>query len=1299
MPSERTQRQIDRLLDAAEQAIGARDWVLVREHAEDVLRLDPDNEDARSFLAAAQREPSEASPAEPVVAATTPGLGSANQSAPSPDSFANGRYTVKKFLGEGGKKKVYLAHDTLLDRDVAFALIKTEGLDDIGRDRIKREAQAMGRLGAHPHIVSVFDLGEEANGQPYIVTELMKGGDVEGVIEKAPEHRPPLERTLQIGMEVCRGLEFAHSHGIVHRDLKPGNVWLAEDGTAKLGDFGLAVALDKTRLTQAGMMVGTVSYMPPEQATGGAVTPRSDLYSLGAMLYEMLTGRPPFLGEDSIAIIGQHLNTAPVSPTWHRPDCPPGLEALILRLLEKDPAKRPAAATEVRAVLDGLQNVVSQAATGATFSSRPEHSVPATPASPDNPLYRRVFVGREAELKQLQAAFDAALSGQGSLAMVVGEPGIGKTSVCEQLTTYVALRGGKVLVGHCYEEGSLSLPYLPFVEALRSYVLARDPEGLKQDLGSGGPEVARIVSEVRDRVVVELREAGDPEEDRWRLLQAVAGFLRNASTVQPLLLVLEDLHDADRGTLDLLVHLAHNLASSRLLVVGTYRDVEVDRAHPLSATLAELRRTGGLLRLALRGLTVDEVHRMYEAIRGNTVPWAQAELVYRQTEGNPLFIQEVLRYLVEEGIVIREGGRYVRADDRPADSLIPEGLRDVVGRRLSRLSPQANQALGVAAVIGREFRLDVLQQVAGMGEEELYGALEEATGRAVVEQRQIVGTVAFRFSHAFFRQTLYDELFIPRRIRLHQQVGRALEVVYGTRLEEHAAELAEHFVQSTEAGDLAKALRYSELAAQRSLAVFAYGEAAQHWERALRTQEVLDPEGGAKRCDLLVAMGEAMLLASESERGILGVAAEALALAEGLNDSLRAARVSLLALDTISTSRGGPAGTTVEYGGWLELADRYAPPGTYERLRTEQRAVGREIVLGRQRAAVHRARRALALARELGNEESLCSVAAAIFNCRVPEVQEERLELAEELADHAFAGVRPRTLGYFLFFAGGTFLVWGQRARAQEMWRRRKELAERTKDASMLASTQAQDVYWMVIEGQLQEAIEAVVRMKPGEAFGLNAPALFFSTIRAFCYLGRAQEALAAEPEEARIAVAEGRSLVFTAQTALMLAHLGRWQEVEQFFAELRVVLSDPETAAELGYSPLAHYLEAAVMAGDGELAAQLLPLLAPVAGLINELYPTTNARHLGAASALLGEREQAKRYYVQALEVADKVGFRYEIALTHLGIAELFLEDGNQAHRADALQHLDLAIAEFRDMKMQPPLERALRHKEVLKA
>src|SRR5439155_11419923 len=227
------------------------------------------------------------------------------------------------------------------------------------------------------------------------------------------------------------------------------------------------------------------------------------------------------------------------------------------------------------------------------------------------------------------------------------------------------------------------------------------------------------------------------------------------------------------------------LAGARLLVVGSYRDVEVDRSHPLSGALAELRRGANFQRVPLRGLTVDEVHRMMNAIRGQEVPWSRAEAIHRQTEGNPLFVQEVLRYLVEEGIVVREGGRYALSDPSSPEAGIPEGLRDVVGKRLSRLSERANQVLSMASAVGRDFGLDVLQRIAGLPEEELYGALQEATERAVVEQRQAVGAVGFRFTHAFFRQTLYEEIFVPRRIRTHQQVGKALEEVYGHRPDEH----------------------------------------------------------------------------------------------------------------------------------------------------------------------------------------------------------------------------------------------------------------------------------------------------------------------------------------------------------------------------------------------------------------------------------------------------------------------------------------------------------------------------------
>jgi len=271
---------------------------------------------------------------------------------PLPSSFADGRYQIRDPIGEGGTKRVYLAHDTLLDRDVALGLIKTEGLDEANRLRVTREAQAMGQLGSHQNIVAVYDLGEE-NGQAYIVQELMHG-DVADLIEKAEDHRLPVEQVIDIATSVCQGLGFAHGKGIIHRDLKPGNVFITADGAYKIGDFGLALVDDHTRLTQTDGVLGTFLYSSPEQASGGDVTVRSDLYSLGAMIYEMVTGRPPFVGDDSVSIVGQHLNNPPVNPSFHRPDVPRTLEALVLRLLEKDAQKRPASVSHV---LNALKSV------------------------------------------------------------------------------------------------------------------------------------------------------------------------------------------------------------------------------------------------------------------------------------------------------------------------------------------------------------------------------------------------------------------------------------------------------------------------------------------------------------------------------------------------------------------------------------------------------------------------------------------------------------------------------------------------------------------------------------------------------------------------------------------------------------------------------------------------------------------------------------------------------------------------------------------------------------------------------
>ncbi len=1201
---------------------------------------------------------------------------------PEPTSFADDRYEVKEFLGEGGKKKVYKAYDTLLDRDVAFSLIKLGGLDEDSRTRITREAQAMGRLGAHNNIVTVFDLGDD-DGQPFIVSELMGGGDVEGLIEKAEKNRLPLEQIVEIAQAVCEGLTFAHGKGIIHRDLKPGNIWLTDDGQIKIGDFGLALVDDRTRLTQDGMMVGTVSYLPPEQAMGGEVTEKSDLYSLGAMLYEMATGRPPFLGDDNVAIIGQHLNTPPVSPSWHNPEIPQALETLILRLLEKNAANRSASALEVSRALESIQK-------GATEED--PHKEDAR-SEKSGPLYRQVFVGRENELSQLKTAFDNALSGDGSLMMVVGEPGVGKTAITEQIATYATMRGGTTLVGHCYEEGSLSLPYLAFVEAMRTYVLSREANELRQAMGTGASEVARIVSEVRDKLDVTPREASNPDEDRYRLFQAVTDFLANASEVQPLLIVLEDLHDSDKGTLDLLTHITRNINNGRLLIVGTYRDVEVDRTHPLSSTLADLRRVSSFERVLLRGLTIDEVHRMLSGLSGQDVPWQVAEAVFRQTEGNPLFVQEVLRYAVEDGLIVRESGEWRTVDPDQLVMSIPEGLRDVIGKRLSNLSPECGQLLSMGSVMGREFRFEVLQRLADMPEEDLFKALQEAISAAVIEERtQTAAAVIYRFTHAFIRQTLYEEMIAPHRNRLHQQIAQALEEVFSSRLEDHAVELAEHFSHSTHPDDLTKAVQYGEMAANRAMAVFDYGEAVRSLEQTLQIQEVLDPGDQEKRCALLLDLADALLSDGQPRRVLDVEVAEAFTVAEKIGDTGLAFKAIEIAYIALNYYGQGHALTSPEALLWAERTDHLAEPGTIERVLADRFLGSVQAYLKPSKATIL-LNQALKSVRNFNNPEILHSVANAwMFFQWSHQDEVKQLELANEMYEHSHEGVSEKTLSQTLSQSANVFLAWGENKKVDELFIQALERAKKLDQPTDRLKIMNWDAFQFYMDGDLEEAANAFER---AWALGKNLDlvenakvGLYWTGLKPFILLGEFDRlaALFKEVED------------FEFGASPVLAYLSRYEESREYLDRRMIRRDELDPAMDLYATWLdILFLEAAVLVKHHKAADYLYRKLSYSNLKTTAVWNMTSAdRQKGAAAIMLGKIPEAKEHYLEAIRFCAEMPFRLELALSRFELAELQFEHFPD-EKAEAIEHLDFAIEEFKEVKMRPSLEKAEALKEKI--
>ena len=263
----------------------------------------------------------------PTIASTLSGAG----------GVVAGRYRVRARLGRGATKDVYLAYDERLDRDVALAIVVGAG-NDVARARVAREAQVTGRLGDHPNVITVYDTGE-IDGVPYLVLRAMGGGSLAAALKR---ERPSIAEALRLGRQIAAALSHAHAHDVVHRDVKPDNVWLAADGSAALGDFGIAHVAGADRLTAEGVVVGTVRYLAPEQIRGEPAVAASDLYALGVTLYELVAGRPPFVADDATQVLTQHLTAAPVAPSEHAPAVPAALDALILELLDKQPGTPPA---------------------------------------------------------------------------------------------------------------------------------------------------------------------------------------------------------------------------------------------------------------------------------------------------------------------------------------------------------------------------------------------------------------------------------------------------------------------------------------------------------------------------------------------------------------------------------------------------------------------------------------------------------------------------------------------------------------------------------------------------------------------------------------------------------------------------------------------------------------------------------------------------------------------------------------------------------------------------------------------
>jgi ABC-type oligopeptide transport system substrate-binding subunit/DNA-binding SARP family transcriptional activator len=720
---------------------------------------------------------------------------------PVQPTILNDRYRLDEELGRGSVGVVHRAHDLVLGRDVAVKVYSAAMMGDEGRARLLDEAQAAAKLN-HPNIVSLYDAGE-AQGTPFIVTELVDGTSLHDCRPAA------LRDVLAFARQICAALDHAHGQGLVHRDLKPENIIITPTGQIKLTDFGLARPI-ASRITSAGLIAGTVFYLAPELALGQRFDGRADLYALGAMLYELTTGRLPFEADDPLAVISQHLHAPVVPPRARNPEIPPGLDALILQLLSKDPQNRPGTATAVLQALDSPSILDREAP-------------PAKELALLERIERGRLVGREGEIAEARALWSRVLAGDGQVLLVSGEAGVGKTRLVRELVTHVRVLGGRAHLGACYAEGGA--PYAPFAQIVGQALAAS---------ADGAPDLPDFVLAGLLTLVPALRldyphiepepRLDDPRSEQQRLFENLTICLAALSSRAPLLLVLEDVHWADSGTLHLLRHLARYTRHRRLMIVATHREVGADKARALSETVLDLSRERLGMRLRLPRLDRARTEQLLGVLFAEEITPEFLDGIYGETEGNPFFIEEVCKALVESGKLSYRDGRWHRPS--MAELGIPHTVRVAIQSRVRGLPAEAQETLHLAAVLGRRFNYGSLAAASSQDEETLLEALEYAEGAQLLEQVSNEGGGTFAFVHTLIPATLVESIRIPQRRGLHLRVAAALEAQSPDDFEA----LAYHYQK---AGEAEKATDYLLQAGDRARGLYAHQEAIDHYRQAL----------------------------------------------------------------------------------------------------------------------------------------------------------------------------------------------------------------------------------------------------------------------------------------------------------------------------------------------------------------------------------------------------------------------------------------------------------------------------------
>ncbi len=571
-----------------------------------------------------------------------------------------------------------------------------------------------------------------------------------------------------------------------------------------------------------------------------------------------------------------------IDSEWVRTEANEGLERGVLVPVIVD-AIRPPLAFRRTQTLDFTHGVTEDAVARLVnavevFAPRMEK-----PGAADHAM-----IGRDAELERVDGALTGASRGLGSCLLVSGEAGVGKTRLMREAVNRARSSNVLALLGHCSEmEGAP--PYEPFVEHIEQTARTVDPVALRMALGDNAAEVAKLMPELRQLytdipVPIEM----PPDQDRRYLMHGFAEFLQRAAETQPLMLVFEDLQWADASTCLMLRHLADRLREAGVLLIGSYRDTELVPGSPFARALQELVKERLCKQIQLKRLDQDDVEKLLATLAGSPPPDALVEVIYRETEGNPFFVEEVYRNLAESDRLFDDAGAF-RARLDLTDVDLPPGVRLVLEQRLERVSDDCRKALVAAAVSGRRFRFELLGAIVELSEDALLDAMDEAESASLVEDVSTGREARYQFAHELIRQTLLSSLSFPRRQRLHLRIGNAIETLFG---ESRASEVAHHLYQAGAAADMDTTVGFLLRAARRSLASLAFEDALRQLDQAL---EVLGDTDMDRAAEIEILRARAMRGAARVEDALSALAgALRNRLSDAIYEELLLARARLL---------------------------------------------------------------------------------------------------------------------------------------------------------------------------------------------------------------------------------------------------------------------------------------------------------------------------------------------------------------------------------------------------------------------